>query len=1691
MIKVRLFTILISSLLSFALCAQTCAITEVTAQAEACEGNYFSATVDLEVENPASDSFMLAGNGTVYGKFAYTDLPVTVGPLFGDAESTYEFIAWDLEDGMCQEFTTLAAADCGPICSITNFELEFVACVSDVSAIVVFDFDYENPGGLTFDLLDEEGELISTYLYESLPVTIPFFEVNGAAPIVLTVCDHENDDCCETFVLDAIDCDPDNCEIFSVTFDPDCNGPNFDMTIDFGHDNQPSDSFYLTGNNLNYGTFAYSDLPITVGPLNGGTDIIWSFDIEDTENSACSTTAVYGMYNCPPPCHVQSLEAMALECNGNEAYSLLIGLDIEGEGDLGFAVFSENAYYGNYMYDELPLTLPAYEGSGEFIDYVSICDTEYLECCSTTPFEALLCAGCLIYNIEAFPLPCNDDDEIFIQIDFDYTNQSNEGFEVTGNGENYGEFAYEDLPIQIGPFVGDGSQYFEFVVTDLINPLCFDAVELGFIDCDTICELSNLTVETGECTGHNSYVATIDFDYQGVSGVGFDVIINGENYGFYDYDDLPLTIEEFPSSGTGSDMITVCENNNENCCASLVFDSPECACSIFDVNVETLGCSTDSTFEISVEYFYENLPGDAVDVFLDGVLLGFFNVDEIPIILDIPEGVGTAVLSVCANDLGSCCDEVIFELTNCVCGISDLNAETGECNSDSTYVLDFTFETTNTSSDSIDVYANGDFVGRYEIHPDFNRIEQYPVQETDSTILVVCVQGEDGCCDTLTFETPDCSTFGQCNIWDLVAEYDECTSDSTYILHVDFNSVNLPVDSVTITANGEDLGQFEVTDSFIAIDGVPAFDSSTTTIVVCAVGEPDCCAEVTIETPNCDNFGICNIWDLVAEFDECDSDSSYILHVDFNSEYLPVDSVTITANGENLGQFEATDDFIAIPGVPAFDSSTTTIVVCAVGAPDCCAEVTIETPDCENFGLCNIWDLEIELGDCLTDTTYLIHIDFNFQNLPSDSVIIYGNGNVIGQFEANNDGITIEHFPVFESDNTTITICAVGAPDCCANIIYETPDCEGTGECNIWDLVAEVDECDSDSTFILHVDFNSENLPTDSVTITVNGENMGQFEVTDGFIAIPNVPVSEEPMTGIIVCAVGAPDCCEDVSIETPDCDNFGQCEIWDLEIAIGDCTSDTTYTVHLEYNFDNLPSDSVLVYGNGNLIGQYEASNEGITIEHFPQYESGNTTISICAVGAPDCCDVIEFETPNCEGGGECNIFDLVADFGECNSDTTFSVFIQYLAVNLPTDSVIVTSDNGYMGQFEHNPDGFTISDFPAAHVSSTTLTVCAVGNGECCDDFTLETPDCGQGFDCEIYNLFAEVGDCTSDTTFVVDILFDANSLPTDSVDIYAEGNYLGTYLVQPDFIRIENFPTIDIEFIVITVCAQDNSECCASYTIESPNCSGDCEISEISVDVFDCNTDSTFVIVVDFEYENLPGAGVDIYSGDINLGFFTFDQIPVEVNNFPGNDSGDYTVTICESDGMECCSSFSFDGPVCGGGGCSIFDVAYTMTECDSAGNFYFIIDFDFNNVGDQGFDVAGNGNDYGNFSYDDLPLELGPFAADETPYEFIISDGANPDCSAVIEPGIVKCFVSTLPVDFVDFFTVFNNGSIPGIHAKKDLELSMFNSSGKNIIYQLPLSADDRYELLSQPAGLYIAILKNGQHVWPVKLIKSGE
>jgi hypothetical protein len=390
--------------------------------------------------------------------------------------------------------------------------------------------------------------------------------------------------------------------------------------------------------------------------------------------------------------------------------------------------------------------------------------------------------------------------------------------------------------------------------------------------------------------------------------------------------------------------------------------------------------------------------------------------------------------------------------------------------------------------------------------------------------------------------------------------------------------------------------------------------------------------------------------------------------------------------------------------------------------------------------------------------------------------------------------------------------------------------------------------------------------------------------------------------------------------------------------------------------------------------------------------------------------------------------------------------------------------------------------------------ITLCFADAPDCCAEYEFETQDCIIA--CEITELFAEVGDCTSDSTFVLDIIFQDIDLPTDSVLIYANDLFIGQYFNHPDFVRIENFPLPLTEHIVLTVCADGDTACCATYTFPTPVCNDSCVIFDIAVAVIGCTTDSTFAVVVNFQHQNISAGGFDFYAGDTYLGFYDLEHIPAEILNFPVNETGQYVVTICESDGTLCCASFAFEGPSDCLETCDIFNLAYSVIECDTlSGHFFFELDFDFQHTNNAGFTVVGNGNNYGTFSYEQIPLILGPFEFNQTIFEFLLIDAENPACFELIVPGIINfdaCDSTTniIPVDAAEFFQLVNNGSIPGIYAKQDVILSLYHANGKMILNRFPLSAEDVYELNTVPSGLYIATIMHGAHIWPVKLVRSG-
>jgi len=186
------------------------------------------------------------------------------------------------------------------------------------------------------------------------------------------------------------------------------------------------------------------------------------------------------------------------------------------------------------------------------------------------------------------------------------------------------------------------------------------------------CSITDLEIATGECTSATTYNLTLNFNYENVHNDTFDVYVrNNELIGTYNLSDLPLTLHDFEMSGLDNDFIKVCINDNQECCQLIEFLPPVCeetSCSITDLEVTTGGCTSATTYNLTLNFNYENVHNDTFDVYVrNNELIGTYNLSDLPLTLHDFEmsGLDNDFIKVCINDSGECCQVIEFAPPAC------------------------------------------------------------------------------------------------------------------------------------------------------------------------------------------------------------------------------------------------------------------------------------------------------------------------------------------------------------------------------------------------------------------------------------------------------------------------------------------------------------------------------------------------------------------------------------------------------------------------------------------------------------------------------------------------------------------------------------------------------------------------------------------------------------------------------------------------------------------------------------------------------------------------------------------------------------------------------------------------------------------------------------------------------------------
>ncbi len=892
---------------------------------------------------------------------------------------------------------------------------------------------------------------------------------------------------------------------------------------------------------------------------------------------------------------------------------------------------------------------------------------------------------------------------------------------------------------------------------------------------------------------------------------------------------------------------------------------------------------------------------------------------------------------------------------------------------------------------------------------------------------------------------PMAAQVAPCAITDLVVEIGDCISDSTFQIDLDFKVQNPTSHEFEVFGNGANLGTYNLSQLPLTIKDFPAGAGLGSFVRVCLKSSvpavPPCCGVKQFFGPNCTQSAPCEIDDVEVDLVDCLPDGRYQVKLDFEVENPNSKLFEVwTSNNLSLGTFPLADLPVLLT-LPNTSSPTETLRICIKDNPNCCTELTINVPPCTPPAPCVIRNIRVETGECTTDSTYKLILNFTLPlSIPGaavDSFDVYAaNGQYLGRYAVKNLPLTLE-FPWNGKNVDAIKVCLKNS-NCCRTFEFNAPDCIAK-PCGIGNVQVGVGDCVSLKSYRikLGIEFLPINIPFKVSLQSGNGDNLGTYAPSEFPISLV-FPTSDEDVDRLKICLLnpnGMPFCCKIVEFKAPDC-NASPCPISDLKVEVaGPCNSDGTYPIVINFKYTgSTPTAFVVWSGTGKQLGVFPTGALPLKIAKFPA--SGNPTdkVRVCLVATNvptpiNCCLEAEFKAPDCQGA-PCGIANVKVEVGPCNPDGSYRLVLNFTTATAQGQFALWAGNGQFLGIYPLSALPLTIPQFPASGKDVDAIRICVLGPAgtittTCCIGYEFKAPNC-QPQGCKITNLVVKTGDCNPDGTYKVQLNFSAVTPSPGFFSVWANGQLLGTYPLSALPLTIPNFPASGKPKDVIKVCIVTPNAaqplCCESTEFSAPNCQSGCAIKDLEVEVGDCNPDGTFKLLLNFKAQNTGGSSKFVlWVNGAMFGTYDLSQLPLTIPNFPASGNKQDKIKVClvtPNDVSQplCCEDLAFDAPNCAGKPCKIWDVQVQATPC-LCGQFFAVLTFRHQNGSDKGFEIVGaNGDVYGSFGYDkQQPIILGPFDDDdETPYVFLVQDKGDPNCADGAKLGLVDCPDQAVPV-----------------------------------------------------------------------------
>ena len=852
--------------------------------------------------------------------------------------------------------------------------------------------------------------------------------------------------------------------------------------------------------------------------------------------------------------------------------------------------------------------------------------------------------------------------------------------------------------------------------------------------------------------------------------------------------------------------------------------------------------------------------------------------------------------------------------------------ETYECDAaNGTYSIDFGIEVDNPTSDSVDVWVNNTLIGLYETQ-DFLTIDDIPLQSnTNSALLLVCVHDNTQCCYVYTYEEPDCDEECDFEYLEVVAE---CNDDGNYTLIIEYGINNPQSDFLGLWINGDFYDEYEVQANgfwFIEVEGVAPSGSDLGSILLCSGDGESCCEDASYEQPNCEGEA-CSVDYIEVGTSECEN-GTYTLTIFYGISNPDNDFLDLWVNNDFVGNYEIDADgegMIVVENVtPRPNTDWDIVEICVNDNPDCCLAFEYLHPGCESEE-CNFEYLEVE-AVCDENGNYNLIIEYGINNPQGDFISLWINGDFYDEYEVQANGfwfIEVEGVAPSGSDLGSILLCSGDGDNCCEDASYEQPNCEGEA-CSVDYIEVETSECEN-GTYTLTIFYGISNPDNDFLDLWVNNDFVGNYEIDaggEGMIVVDGVePRENTPWDIVEICVNDNPDCCLAFEYLHPECDGGEECDFEYIEFSV-ECNDDGNYNFIIEYGINNPQGDVVNLWFNGIFYGDFETQPDGtgvIEANNVEPVEGNVGSFLLCSGEGEGCCEVIEYEQPECDGEG-CSINWIEIDVLACNNGT-YGLDIYYDVTNPGNDFIELWAGGDYIGFYEINGEPISLDGLNWGSAGDGIgIQLCVNDVPDCCLESEFEVPNC-DGEECDI--TFLEVtAECQEDGNYTLFIEYGVINPIDEFVLVSVNGVNYGDF----DHDMTGSFEIEDIEpvegedFGFIVLCSDETGDlCCAEAEYEQPECDGEeCSINWIEIEVLECDGD-TYGLEIYYDVTNPGNDFIELWAGGDYIDFYEINGEPITLDGLNWGEAGEVIgIQLCVNDVPDCCLEAEFEVPDCTNG------------------------------------------------------------------------------------------------------------------------------------------------------------------------------